>query len=183
MSIGPTFIDTFNSGASASSTGSNSDPIAINNSLSSNSSADSPTYGYNVTSATSIHHHHHHNHHNNQRNKVAAKELNNADNLLYIRTSSLYQHKTFPPLDETNFVASNVAMVKQQQQQQQQQQHQQPLQHGVHQSSSHYLNQQVNVNNGQKQNNQSVNSGYLEPPESGYSTPSRPKKVVYEVIV
>lgn len=44
-----------NGGFCSDSTGSNSDPIAINNSLSSNSTTDSPTYGYNLANGGQSH--------------------------------------------------------------------------------------------------------------------------------
>jgi len=154
---GVTFIDTYNSGASS---GSNSDPIAINNSLSSNSTTDSPIYGYNVSSGT--------NHHqlsngqitlNQQSVNEQDEEEEDVDNLLYIKTA-IHQHKTFPPLDE-NFIKNNF--------------NKQPQQHA--QQPSNKTNSNIN-------NNTSSNRNQLvEQPESGYSTPSRPKKVVYEVIV
>ena len=157
---GLTFIDTYNSGTSASS-GSNSDPIAINNSLSSsNSTTDSPTYGYNLaTGVNGALNMHNHNHNDNL-------DINddNSDNLLYIKTAinqhhhhQQQHHTTFPPLNDSNSYIKGPSQVKQ----------------IIKQQSS------SNLNNA-KSNQFSANG---EQPESGYSTPSRPKKVVYEVIV
>jgi hypothetical protein len=156
---GVTFIDTYNSGASS---GSNSDPIAINNSLSSNSTTDSPIYGYNVSTGT--------NHHHLSNGQIALnqqsvnghdEEEEDVDNLLYIKTA-IHQHKTFPPLDE-NFIKNNFNKQHQQQP-----------------SNKTNINSNNNINN---MNTNSNRNQLIEQPESGYSTPSRPKKVVYEVIV
>lgn len=91
-------------GFCSDSTGSNSDPIAINNSLSSNSTTDSPTYGYNLATG--------------------------------VNCSQLHYHH-----NELVFVGKNTSGASKQ-------------------TKSKHANE-----------------------ESGYSTPSRPKKVVYEVIV
>jgi hypothetical protein len=170
---GLAFIDTFNSGASGTSSGSNTDPIAINNSLSSNSTSESsPTYGYNVASGAHQQHHHIIN------DDHSSNEINS--NLLFIKTAynTSQNHTTFPPLNSENNYQNRLFQQQQQQQQ-------------LQQSQSSVNNLKNNfISNANKTNNQFSmtvsNSGFLteqHQSESGYSTPSRPKKVVYEVIV
>jgi hypothetical protein len=89
------------------------------------------------------------------------EEEEDVDNLLYIKTA-IHQHKTFPPLDE-NFIKNNFNKQHQQQP-----------------SNKTNINSNNNINN---MNTNSNRNQLIEQPESGYSTPSRPKKVVYEVIV
>lgn len=155
FSKGVTYIDTYNHNSS-SSAGSNTDPIAINNSLSSaNSSGDnSPTYGYNVTSATAT--------------AIQKTEVfEDQDNMLYIKTginqknftqSKDDSHMQFHGRYSTNKCESA-----------------QPPS-----SSSSTSGTSSKHNSFHGNHNQFSDSNA---PESGYSTPSRLKKVVYEVIV
>ena len=167
---GLTFIDTFNSGASGASSGSNTDPIAINNSLSSNSTSESsPTYGYNVASGA------HQQHHHLMNDDHSPNETNS--NLLFIKTAYNNQsHTTFPPLNIENNYQNRLF--------QQQQQQLQQNQCSVNNLKNNYNSNSNKIGN---QFNMTIsNSGFLadqHQSESGYSTPSRPKKVVYEVIV
>ena len=184
-----TYVDTYNTagGGSASASSSlgtsNTDPIAINNSLSStNSSVDSPTYGYNVaaaalsnacvvasSSSTNLIHHNNQNHNQftnmyEQMNSVANSKAvcvdeNNSENLIYIKNGCLMV-ENFVQVDEQINAGFKSLRV--------------PLQ-------QNRLNSFI-LNSNQNNQNQNQN-GYIETPESGYSTPSRPKKVVYEVIV
>lgn len=165
---GAAFIETQYNHNSSSSTGSNSDPIAINNSLSSANSShadNSPTYGYNVTNATTT----------AMPKRETCYEDNDQDNLLYIRTG----------IDQKSFT------MRSQQQQQQQDASQLPI---LRQNKSASNNSVPSSSGSSSSGTSSVNkhnsfhagqyttqeSGQ---PESGYSTPSRLKKVVYEVIV
>ena len=140
------YIDTYN----CSSSGSNSDPIAINNSLSSNNSSgdNSPIYGYNVTAATTA---------ANQFNqhKQIDTEIEHMDNLLYIKTGL------------TNLKHDGVNL----------------RHHKTH--STNNLVQTTNSTSASSKHNSfhASHNVYSDAPESGYSTPSRLKKVVYEVIV
>lgn len=158
---GQTYIETYNHNSS-SSTGSNSDPIAINNSLSSANSShadNSPTYGYNVTNATTT----------AMPTNKETQNFEDQDNLLYIRTG----------IDQKSFTMRS---------QQQQQDGSQPIlrqnkscsNNSVPSSSSSSGVSCVNKHNSFHGGQFTQESGQ---PESGYSTPSRHKKVVYEVIV
>ena len=182
---GLTLIDTFNSGSSSTNSASNSDPVAINNSLSSNSTAESPTYGYNVTSGATLNMHAaaaagKHNYSNDlnmqqdnffyikanlssqQNNSHAQYDQNNSNNFMQI-------------VDEDSYVKANHNLFKQQ-----------SLRNKVgqaNQSVGKYNNISSNLSNNSASNTSSNTNGFIEQPESGYSTPSRHKKVVYEVIV
>lgn len=165
FTTGPTYIETYNHNSS-SSANSNSDPIAINNSLSSansNSTPDnSPTYGYNVTNATTT------------TNPTLPQKNNqnnfddNSDNLLYIRTG--INHKNF----HYNTTQSN---------------HNNPNHRKsmnsvpISNSSSTSGASCVSKHNSFHGNHLQYNNNVDQATESGYSTPSRLKKVVYEVIV
>lgn len=142
---GVTYIDTFNHNNS-SSAGSNSDPIAINNSLSSaNSTADnSPTYGYNVTNATTT----------LQKNEC----FEDSDNLLYIKTGINQKNFTQQTKSDDQYLLRNKSTGP-----------------SSDSSSSGVSCSKHNSFHGNQFDNNT--------PESGYSTPSRLKKVVYEVIV
>lgn len=145
-----TYVDALNMGASsaASSGASNTDPIAINNSLSStNSSVDSPTYGYNIAAATIT---------NPSQQQQPQQTINETDNLIYIKNGCL-MIENFVQIDETTANYANTTLLRQQQAQQQQSR-----------TNSYVVNSTPNQ---------------IDTPESGYSTPSRLKKVVYEVIV
>ncbi|CAF0739860.1 unnamed protein product [Brachionus calyciflorus] len=114
-----------------SSTGSNSDPIAINNSLTSNSTSNSPIYGYNIAGATNAH--------------TLSVQNTNLESVFHV------QQMNFQP----NFQTDDSSLVRQQ--------------------TCNILSKQFKMNSKIIMDQQST--------ESGYSTPSRPKKVVYEVIV
>lgn len=152
------FADQYNNAMCSDSTASNSDPIAINNSLSSNSTTDSPTYGYNLTNnatTTLLAHHHHHHHMYNQVDI-------NTDDVTFIQQHQ--QHVTFPPLDtEANYSYNKNTSNKQ----------------PTNTVAKCKMNKSASNNN----NLNNVYAGNEPQTESGYSTPSRPKKVVYEVIV
>ena len=148
--------DAYNTGAgsSGSSGASNTDPIAINNSLSStDSSVDSRTYGYNIAAATITN--------NGQNNQFRSNENTyeheiNTDNLVYIKNGCL-MIDNFVQIDETTICnnVKNATLLRQQS------------------KNNSYITNNIMTNH----------TVYNETPESGYSTPSRPKKVVYEVIV
>ena len=112
-----------------SSSGSNSDPIAINNSLTSNSASDSPIYGYNIAGATTAHH--------------QSIQNSNLDCIFQVQQMNFHTQSS-DQVDQSSLVRHQTASI---------------------------LNKQAKYNK----------SG--ETTESGYSTPSRPKKVIYEVIV
>lgn len=136
-----TFVEGYNNNNNSSSGASNTDPVAINNSLSSTSSSvDSPTYGYNLPVAVA-------------NSNDLCMNNNNENNLMYIKHGSL-MIDNFVQIDETVtsgcFRNANIRQNRQ---------------------NSFILNSNLHQN------------GYLETTESGYSTPSRLKKVVYEVIV
>ena len=165
---GLTFAEGYNSGTSS---GSNSDPIAINNSMSSNSTTDSPTYGYNIAAAsvTNINS----NKHLHQLNDINESPVNSG-NLLYINPNS----KSFS-VDETMPAFTSNPGVSNISKQGSIIRHQKHHRHSLFQP-----NQQPNPNACVKHNSFHVSQSYNnDPPESGYSTPSRSKKVVYEVIV
>jgi predicted RND superfamily exporter protein len=142
--------------SSGGSSGSNSDPIAINNSLSSNSTADSPIYGYNVTSATNI------NFTNlNQQQQLYIQQQQQQQKPINCNVDS----NGMIQIDDQNCYDSSFMNAKKNAQHYQQQQ-------------QHHFNMKQPINSHYNA------SGYFEStPESGYSTPSRQKKVVYEVIV
>jgi hypothetical protein len=116
-----------------SSTGSNSDPIAINNSLSSNCTSDSPIYGYNIAGATSAH--------------TLSVQNNNLDSVFHV------QQINFQTGSQLSYHTDDSTLVRQQ--------------------ACNILGKQLKLNKNTVE----------QSTESGYSTPSRPKKVVYEVIV
>jgi hypothetical protein len=167
---GMTLIDTFNSGSSSTNSASNSDPVAINNSLSSNSTAESPTYGYNVTSGATL--------------NMAQQHFNNNsadhDNFFYIK-ANLSQQSQYQQTANTNYVqiVDEDSYVKTHHVKQQQSLRSRSTGASVINSRNHTLT----VNAPGSNNSSNVTNGFAEPPESGYSTPSRHKKVVYEVIV
>ena len=137
---GITFIDTFNSGVGSSA--SNTDPIAINNSISSSHSTtntDSPTYNYNVTSATLNNNHH------------------QDGSILYIKS-------TLNSTSVTNSNSNNLYQVQLDE-------------------SSNYTKNTIKSKNSIYNNSSTARQLINDQTESGYSTPSRHKKVVYEVIV
>ncbi|RMZ99013.1 hemicentin-2-like isoform X1 [Brachionus plicatilis] len=113
-----------------SSSGSNSDPIAINNSLTSHSASDSsPIYGYNIAGATTAH----------------------TQSTQHGHLESVFQ------MQQMNFDTQSSGQVD--------------SSTLVRQQMSSVLSKQMKCGrNG-------------DTTESGYSTPSRPKKVIYEVIV
>jgi hypothetical protein len=157
------------------SSSSNSDPIAINNSISSSHSAshtDSPTYGYNVTAATSATLNNHANHldTNQQQDSILyikSTTLNN-NNLSMISNSHPYatnnnSSMTYPPLDESNYLKNTLKSKN--------------IYSTSNTSSNQLMSRQTNAVKS------SAVSYMVDQSESGYSTPSRHKKVVYEVIV
>lgn len=180
--VGLTLMEGFNSGGGSSSSStsscansaSNSDPVAINNSLSStNSATESPTYGYNVASGATLNLQH-------QLNGGDANQMQDhvVDNFFYIK-ANLSVNQT---QDETNLMEEGESYVKATTTTTSGLGHRANIRNSMRSSSN--PNNSNNMSSlSTSMANHTINGGYMDPPESGYSTPSRHKKVVYEVIV